>query len=248
MDTNKCTGREDDTYRSSGGEGSIKVCEPEVVQSIVLHPTSYLEQAVPKREANLPRLLCDWMGILVNINLNGTNNLETKLADWTADIKEKFKEYNPEKVFMFDDCYGQRGAAILVFKDGWQGLEDGQAFQQSFAECGRGRKEWFNADRPANLDLYGWQVNEEDVTADLGKLTEHLTTISYEITWHNEFSILHNSLKRIEAFLDAVEESIKEMKQQHRRDLQEMRLQAQAKEISLTIKLRMLERCYPVRR
>jgi hypothetical protein len=71
------------------------------------------------------------------------------------------QEYNPETVYIFHDLFRQQGTALLAFKNDMQGLEDAEAFQRSFAECGRGRKQWLNGDRPANLDLYGWQATEK---------------------------------------------------------------------------------------
>ena len=62
---------------------------------------------------------------------------------------------------MFRDCNGQQSTALLVFKDGFQGLEDALAFQETFVEGGRGRKEWWDEDRPANVTLYGWQATEK---------------------------------------------------------------------------------------
>jgi hypothetical protein len=62
---------------------------------------------------------------------------------------------------VFHDYQGHQGTGLLTFKNGIHGLEDAQAFQHNFAAVGRGRKEWFDETRPANLDLYGWQATEE---------------------------------------------------------------------------------------
>ncbi|KAG0564178.1 hypothetical protein KC19_8G089600 [Ceratodon purpureus] len=134
----------------------------------------YLEQAVPKREVSATKLLSPWMGILVNIDNSRTNEKGFRLAAGAADIKEKFKEYNPERMDTFHDYQGHQGTGLLTFKNDIHGLEDAQAFDQNFAAIGRGRKEWFDENRPANLDLYGWQATEEDVQANLGQLTKHL--------------------------------------------------------------------------
>lgn len=61
----------------------------------------------------------------------------------------------------FHDYYGHQGTGLLTFKNDIHGLEDAQAFERNFAARGRGRKEWFDEKRPANMDLYGWQATEE---------------------------------------------------------------------------------------
>ena len=97
MDTIKSTGWEDNTRSSCDGEKPGRICEQEVVQtSLALQPTDlYLNQAVPKREANPPRLLCPWMGIVVNIIDNPkTNNSRAQSAAKAAAIKEKFKVHS----------------------------------------------------------------------------------------------------------------------------------------------------------
>lgn len=71
------------------------------------------------------------------------------------------QEYNPERMDTFHDYQGHQGTGLLTFKNDIHGLEDAQAFDQNFAAIGRGRKEWFDENRPANLDLYGWQATEE---------------------------------------------------------------------------------------
>lgn len=148
----------------------------------------YLEQAVPKREVTATRLLAPWMGILVNIDNTRTNATGFRVGPGAADIKEKFKvslslrscmpaifflpppflriltfvqEFNPERVDVFHDYHGHLGTAILTFKNDIHGLEDAQAFAQSFAIVNHGRKEWFDMKRPYNMDLYGWQATEE---------------------------------------------------------------------------------------
>lgn len=71
------------------------------------------------------------------------------------------QEYNPERLEVFHDYQGHQGTAVVTFRNDIHGLEDAQAFEHSFAAIGRGRKEWWDERRPANLDLYGWQATEE---------------------------------------------------------------------------------------
>jgi len=73
------------------------------------------------------------------------------------------QEYNPEKLDVFHDYQGHQGTAVVTFRNDMHGLEDAQAFEKSFAAIGRGRKEWWDEGRAANMDLYGWQATEEVV-------------------------------------------------------------------------------------
>jgi len=79
------------------------------------------------------------------------------------------QEYNPEKVDVFHDYHGHQGTALLTFRNDIHGLEDAQAFAQSFTTMNRGSKEWWDEKRPYTLNLYGWQATEEvDISADRG--------------------------------------------------------------------------------
>jgi hypothetical protein len=69
--------------------------------------------------------------------------------------------YSPEKLDVFHDYQGHQGTAVVTFRNDIHGLEDAQAFEQSFVAIGRGRKEWWHEQRPADMDLYGWQATEE---------------------------------------------------------------------------------------
>ena len=61
----------------------------------------YLEQAVPKREATVTKLLAPWMGVLVNIDNTRTNEKGFRVAAGAADIKEKFKVRRCKVTFWF---------------------------------------------------------------------------------------------------------------------------------------------------
>lgn len=247
----------------------------------------YLEQKVPTREATATKLLAPWMGILVNIDNSRTNEVGFRVGPGAADIKEKFKAYNPERLDVFHDYQGHQGTAVVTFRNDIHGLEDAQAFEQSFAAIGRGRKEWWNEQRPADMELYGWQATEEDLEANLGQLTKHLKKFCdlktvKDVVEENErmnkqivddlvktvdakndyldrskhqFVVMRNMVAEVDALRVRAEAEKKEIEEQHKRDLEEMRLQSQAKDaahnarvlshqVALTNKLRQLEsRC-----
>lgn len=71
-----------------------------------------------------------------------------------------YQEFNPQRVDVFHDINGHQGTALLTFKNDIHGLEDAQAFEQSFVLANRGSKDWWSQKHPVNLDLYGWQANE----------------------------------------------------------------------------------------
>ncbi|KAG0562139.1 hypothetical protein KC19_9G120900 [Ceratodon purpureus] len=249
MDTIKSTGWEDNTRSSCDGEKPGRICEQEVVQtSLALQPTDlYLNQAVPKREANPPRLLCPWMGIVVNIIDNPkTNNSRAQSAAKAAAIKEKFKEYNPERVFMFRDCNGQQSTALLVFKDGFQGLEDALAFQETFVEGGRGRKEWWDEDRPANVTLYGWQATEKDLTINMGKMTEHLKKSCHLKTWDSQFTALKDRIDMVDPLTSKAKKKVEKVAQELDRGRDKMELNLLLRVYPLQERLEMLEHCCAV--
>ncbi|KAH9548187.1 hypothetical protein CY35_11G075900 [Sphagnum magellanicum] len=139
-----------------------------------------LQQAVPPRVAKEEKRLCPWMGIVVNIDNRETREEDGfRVAAGAADIKEKFHEFNPERVDVFHDYGGHQGTALVTFKKDIYGLIDAEAFEKSFAAVGRGRKEWeTHNDVQRGLHLYGWQATEQDLRGRLGLLTEHLRKFS----------------------------------------------------------------------
>ncbi|KAM7522187.1 hypothetical protein LguiA_012089 [Lonicera macranthoides] len=114
-----------------------------------------------KREAREELIVCPWMAIVANIQV------EYKNSKYVGDSGKKLREewvaqgYHPVKVHPLWNFRGHSGFAIVEFDKNWAGYYNAMMFAKAFEVDNHGKRD-YNAARHKGDKLYAWIARDEE--------------------------------------------------------------------------------------